>query len=157
MKTIMLYKDIRFYPSSPYLIDVIATRWTDMGYRVISCYNLKNLPEADLVVLHVDKTVVSEKYTEALAKYPIVLNRNVFDVSKNRISSNILQRAEDYSGPVIIKTDANFGGIPEFQYKQIPPKDAVKIEVMRNWGEIAVLDPDNYPILSNKKHVPDVV
>ncbi len=157
MKTIMLLKDISD-PSSKYLIDVIAIRWANMGYRVISHYGYENLPEADIVVLHVDQTLVPEKYPEALLKYPVVLNRHVLDISKNRISSNILLQADKYSGPVIIKTNANFGGIPELIYKRITGKGhGNSVKAKKGWAEVKVLDPNNYPILRYKKQVPDDV
>ena len=128
-----------------------------MGHKVISHYGFKNLPEADIVILHIDKTVVPDGYVKALQKYPVVLNRHGLDVSKNSISSNILQKSDDYLGPVIIKTDANFGGIPELNYKQLPAKKSVKIGDLKNWAEIAILDPDNYPILKHKNNIPDAV
>ena len=35
------------------------------------------------------------------------------DISKSKISANILRRDDSHSGPVIIKTDLNSGGLPE--------------------------------------------
>jgi hypothetical protein len=157
MKTIMLLKDI-FDPGAQHLIDIIAIRWANKGYRVISHYGCENLPEADIVVLHVDQTFVPEKYPEALLKYPVVLNRHVLDISKNRISSNILHQADNYSGPVIIKTNANYGGIPELIYKRSTRKNPGNpAKAKKSWAEVEVLDPNNYPISRYKNQVPDDV
>lgn len=155
MKTILLLKEIHI-PRVKFLIDVIANRWADMGYRVISHFGSESLPAADIVVLHVDKTVIPAKFTEVLEKFPVVLNRNIIDISKKRISSNILRQEDVYSGPVIVKTNANFGGLPEFNYRRFTEKIWIKPGGSRKkLTEIEKLDPNNYPIFRKKENVPD--
>jgi len=153
----MILKDI-VNPRWLYLIDAIALRWKKIGYEVLTHYGTKNLPDADIVVLHVDATIVPDKYAECLAKYPIVLNRNVLDISKTMISRNILRQNENYSGPVIVKTNANFGGVPEATFKRISQKKrwwpGWLLTMMRNWEEVDVLNPDKYPIFKNKESIP---
>lgn len=141
-----------------YLIDVIAIRWANKGFKVTSHYGCEKLPKADIVVLHVDQTLVPEKYPEALSAYPVVLNRHMLDISKKRISRNLLQQTDSYSGPVIIKTNANFGGLPEFINKNISRNDTKNWETNpKSWAEVDIMDPNNYPIIRNKKLVPDQV
>ena len=96
-----------------YLIDAIAQRWKCSGYKVILHQGTKNIPDADIVILHVDRTYVQDDYVQFLSRFPVVLNRNVTDISKTMISNNILRKDENYLGPVIVKTNANYGGLPE--------------------------------------------
>ena len=52
--------------------------------------------------------------------YPTVVNRRVTDISKRRISTNLVGPHDTYSGPVILKTDRNFGGLPQMQVTRVP-------------------------------------
>jgi len=157
MKTIMILKNI-FNPKGLYLIDSIALRWRKMGYEVVTHYGIKNLPAADIVILHVDTTIVSDEYVKCLSQYPVVLNRKVLNISKTRISRNMVRQDENYFGPVIIKTKANFGGLPEATAKRISQKKTRWLRwrwtTKRNWEEADVLNPDNYPIFENKESIP---
>ena len=157
MKTILILKEI-VKPNWLYLIDAIALRWKKLGYEVLTHYGTKNVPDADIVILHVDSTIVPHKFVECLAKYPVVLNRSVLDISKTMISRNILRQGDDYSGPVIVKTNANFGGVPEATFNRISFKKKWWSErlftLKRNWAKIDVLNPDKYPIFKNKESRP---
>ncbi len=157
MKTILILKDI-VRPNWRYLIDAISLRWKKLGYKVLTHYGTKNLPDADIVILHVDATIVPDKFVECLAKYPVVLNRDVIDISKTKISRNIVRQYDDYSEPVIVKTNANFGGVPEATYNRISsPKRwwlGWLLTMMRNWEKVDVLNPDKYPVFKNKESIP---
>ena len=139
---------------SIYLIYAIAERWKNSGHKVILHRGVKNIPDADIVILHVDQTFIKDNYLRFLSRFPIVLNRNVTDISKVIISNNILKKDENYSGPVIVKTNANFGGLPE----------ATKISrlysnIVSKWncGMVTVLNPDAYPVFESKDKVPNIV
>lgn len=153
MKRILILTNI-LKQNSCYLIDALACRWRKNGYEVVKHCGIKNSPDADIVILHVDATIVADEYAKCLSKYPVVLNRNVTDISKVMISSNILKQNDTYLGPVIIKTNANSGGLPEAtRIKYYYSKLAIK----RNWGKVAVLNPLKYPIFESKESVPIAV
>lgn len=157
MKTIMILKNTH-NPKRSYVIDALAVRWIKMGYEVVTHYGTKNLPHADIVILHVDKTIVPDEYAECLSQYPVVLNRNVLNISKSLISKNMVRPEEDYSGPVIIKTNANFGGVREAREKNIFPKKKRwwrwLLKMKPNWEKIDELNPHHYPIFKNKESIP---
>ena len=160
-KTLMILKNIR-NPKSSYLIDAISLRWKKSGHEVFTYYGAKNLPAADIVVLHVDTTVVPDEYAECLSEYPVVLNRNVLNISKTMFSRHILREDDDYSGPVIIKTVANFGGVPEAALKRIPTKKMNGwarrlLSPRRQWESLDELNPNKYPIFENKEKIPSGV
>lgn len=68
---------------------------------------------ADVLVLHVDLTVVPQEYLALAARYPLVVNGLVRDISKRKINSGVIDRGDSHDGPVIVKTDLNCGGVPE--------------------------------------------
>jgi hypothetical protein len=92
---------------------LIKTVWRPAGIDVVVQQGLRNPPEADLALLHVDLTVTPPDYLALGARYPRCLNLAVTDISKRRISRNLVTAEDDYDGPVIVKTDRNSGGRPE--------------------------------------------
>lgn len=130
-----------------YYIDHLITRWERMGFKVITHFGSRNLPPADVAILHVDKTVVPEKYSAALSKYPKVINKDITDISRPTYSRARLCRESAYSGPVIIKTVANHGGITDVRLKKLR-------FLNRTWRYKSYLDPKKYPIFKALGDVP---
>lgn len=118
-----------------------------MSYKVNSVKGLsKKLPPADMVILHLDRTVVPDEYIQAVASYPLVINRSVKDISKRLYSELMLSETSDYSGQVIVKTDANYGGRNE------PRTQPDSTQDNPGWESREYLD--EYPIYSNPSEVP---
>jgi len=95
------------------LIHALSKAWRDRGLQVLCQYGIKRHPDADLLIPQIDLTHTPSEYFEYICSYSNVVNRNVVDISKRRISEHLLCGNEDYHGPVIVKTDNNFGGLPE--------------------------------------------
>lgn len=101
--------DERFPASS--LINCLAEIWREQGHK-ITVGPAKKL-NADIGILHMDRTWISEAWLpENPGRIPL-LNGSLLDISKRRISRNLLQRDSGYQGPVMIKTNANYFGWPE--------------------------------------------
>jgi hypothetical protein len=56
---------------------------------------------------------VPDEYRAIAARYPIVLNGKIRDIRKSVVSTNLVHSPDAWSGPVIVKSDLNFGGVPE--------------------------------------------
>ena len=97
----------------PYMIYAIAERWQAQGHRVLVHRGTDNPPSGDVAVLNIDVTVVPPEYCSLLKRYRRVVNGSVLDVSKRPFSQDLLDRNDSWSGPVIVKTDANYGGRPD--------------------------------------------
>jgi len=97
-----------------YLIYALREVWRKWGLQVSCLHGIGDLPEADLLIPHIDLTHTPPEYVECIRSFPCVVNRSVVDISKRKISTNLLCRNEEYRGPVIVKTDNNFGGLPEY-------------------------------------------
>jgi hypothetical protein len=96
-----------------YFLHEISQVWRRHGLRVAVVDDVGPEVEADLAILHVNLTVVPDEYLRLAARYPTVLNGSVVDISKRRFSADLVTRRDGYDGPVIVKTDRNFGGRPE--------------------------------------------
>lgn len=87
--------------------------WRPAGWEVLVHQGLHRPPDADIAVLHVDLTVVPPPYLALAARYAVCINSRVDDISKRRVSRDLLARDDAYDGPVIVKTDRNTGGARE--------------------------------------------
>ena len=105
---------------SSYAVKFLADFWRQDGNRVLYLFGVRKFVPADLLLIHVDLSVVPEEYLEFASRYPIALNRRVKDVRKSVISTNLVKRGDAYSGRVIVKSDLNYGGHPEWTL-QGPP------------------------------------
>jgi hypothetical protein len=137
-----------------FLLRSLAGHWLDAGHDVTLAEGLGDWPDADAAVVHVDLSVVPAAYSAAAKRYPIVVNGAATDVRKRLVSRNLVQRNDDWSGPVMIKTDLNFSGIPE----------KLAAERFRHDGKPADLPPGPivsttrpYPVLDCSRAVPDDV
>lgn len=98
-----------------YLIDALGEVWRRQGLHVSCVYGVREHPEADLLIPHVNLTRLPARYVEYIASFPHVANRDVADISKRTVSAELLRPGDDYEGPVLVKTDRNYGGRPEYR------------------------------------------
>ena len=93
-----------------YFLGAIANVWRETGHQVSVLRGPGERVEADLAILHVDLTVVPADHLNYLRTFPKALNTRVADISKRRISANLVRCGDGYDGPVIVKTNLNYGG-----------------------------------------------
>jgi hypothetical protein len=103
---------------------MLAEIWRKAGHRVIVVCGLDDLPRADLAFLHVDLSVVPEAYLEAGRRYPRAVNGRARDIRKRVVSRNLVGRDSGWTGPVVVKSDLNYGGIPEWHIEHAGRPDA---------------------------------
>ncbi|HPD55100.1 MAG TPA: hypothetical protein PLI08_14230, partial [Bacteroidia bacterium] len=114
-RIVILLHEYQTRKTRGFLIHALREVWQKQGLQLSYLYGTKELPEADLLIPHINLTHTPPEYIEFIRSYPHVVNRNVADISKRRISTNLLMGNEAYDGPVIVKTDNNFGGRPEYR------------------------------------------
>lgn len=102
-------KNEKLYPS--YLVARLACLWQEEGHRVT--VGPSDLLEADIGMINIDRTWVPAGCIPANPEGRPILNASILDISKKRISGNILTFDSSYKGKVIIKTDANSFAWPE--------------------------------------------
>lgn len=98
---------------SGYIVDHLAQFWREDGHEVVYVFGTRHFVPADVALLHVNLSVVPEGYLQLAARYPLALNARVRDIRKSMTSTNLVANGDGWQGPVIVKSDLNFGGMPE--------------------------------------------
>jgi len=141
-----------------YYITRLADHWREDGHDVTFLFGVEKLVPADLVIVHVDLSVVPEIYLEFARRYPIALNAKVRDIRKSTISKNLLHRDDSYDGRVIVKSDLNYAGAPERSVGEDPsaPLSVASrlIAWVRRARSLNMGSPLDYRIYENLRQVP---
>ncbi len=145
-----------------YIVDALAADWARRGVEVEFIYGLDRRPPADLLLQHVDLTRTPAEYVALIRSYPHVVNGGLLDISKSRISGQLVRAGDGYDGPVILKTDENYGGRPEERVARwrrpirtaLQRKLAACLETVlrRPYGHRRTLD--SYPVFTRPGDVP---
>jgi len=142
------------FRESSYFLAYLIRAWEAQGIVVHISRNGEFIP-ADVAILHVDSTVVPSKYLELAARYPISVNGSLGNVSRSLNSGNLLTRKALWKGRVIVKTDANYGAIPEFNMAVrngtvVPDTEGVQ----RPWKRLDHIESAHYPVFNTLTDVP---
>lgn len=143
-----VYDDFR---NRDFLLRRLAGHWLDAGHEVSLTAGLDNWPDGDAAVMHIDLSLVPAAYAEAARRYPVVVNGAAVDVRKRRVSRNLVARNDGWSGPVVIKTDLNYGGIPEKQAADAFRRDGRPPDLPPG-PVVSTTRP--YPVLNSASEVP---
>jgi len=135
----------------PYLLYALAEYWTAEGHRVLVHHGTSTPPPGDIAIANIDLTVIPPAYLALFDNYPKVINARTADISKRRYSTQLLQRNSDYDGPVIVKTNANFGGRIERRLRRRAARARVETDIE------AVPTMTDYPVLAGLGDVPEEV
>lgn len=153
MRIAVISHEIDDFEHSGYLLNRLAAEWRSQGVSVAVLRGTDGpLPEADLAILHTDITVVDEAYARIVDHYPRVINGRVRDISKTVFSDLLVRRDSDWRGPVIVKTDMNYGGMREMEKRFRDGDMTSTITIQRPWRRVAYLD--DYPIFDSPSAVP---
>jgi hypothetical protein len=85
---------------SNYVLKWLARTWRNAGIEIREVAGVAQKVEANVLFVHVDATRLSEEYLDFISAYPRVINGGVTDISKDRFSTILLNRDDNYGGPV---------------------------------------------------------
>ena len=108
----LLFHEFERNPAQ-YIVHHLAGFWRDAGHDVKYLFGTRRFEPADIILVHVNLSVVPERYLRFASRYPKALNGAIADVRKSRLSTLLLQQGDQWPGPVIVKSDLNYGGLPE--------------------------------------------
>lgn len=140
-----------------YLARVKRFFWEREGRRVIVHQGTRHPPAGDVAVLHVDLTVVPPDYLALARHYEHCLNGRLVDISKRRISRWLVSPQDGYTGPVVVKSDLNHGGLSERRLRIaeggvfVRLREAARRWLPRAWHGTAGSD---YQLFQRKAEVP---
>lgn len=137
-----------------YLLRSLAGIWAGKRHRVSVAAGEGGLPDGDIAILHVDLSVVPDAYVAACRRYPVVVNGPVVDIRKTRVSRCLVRPDDGWTGPVIIKTDLNCGGVPELRLRRHNVREGGPADAPVR-PEAYTTEP--YPILESARDVPAAV
>jgi hypothetical protein len=150
---IIVHKRYKRFWSGRYILRALAENWREEGYGVEVLSGTERFVEADVAVLHVDLTKVPRAYVNLARRYPRVVNGRVLDISKRSFSTHIVTWGDGYQGPVIVKTNRNYGGVSERARSWSAGILANRLHRVP-WYVTGRLDPAAYPIFESPAVVP---
>lgn len=139
-----------------YMLSALRAIWGEQGIdtHVARAFH----PEADLCILHHDRTFLADDDIPLAPVGVRVLNGAVRDISKRRYSTLLLTPESGWTGPVILKTNLNHFGAPE---RRDGGKTLVgelrHLLARRSWRLARTLPKGGYPVLDSLRAVPDWV
>lgn len=152
--------DLARFRRTPYFLHPLIEAWQRFGWEVLPCTGVRQLPEADVAILHVDLTRLPESFQELSRRYPAVVNLRAVDISKRRISHQLVGPDDDYAGPVIVKTDDNSGGVGERAVRYRTPllgRLRRMLDQRRHWTRTGIMKSSHYPVYPSMRDVPPEV
>jgi hypothetical protein len=138
---------------SRHAIGLIAELWRQEGHEVRFLIGCREHWDADVVILHVDMSVVANRYVKFVRRYPVVINGRILDIRKSKISRNLLEWDSKYEGRVIVKTDLNSAGKPERALSTNRLWQRVRRRLRFNGAAKGPL-PKNYSVYASIRHIP---
>jgi hypothetical protein len=140
----------------PGLLAYLCDAWAEAGHQIELMRGIpRQRVKVDVLVPHVDLTVTPPDYIEYIEQFPVVVNQRMTDNSKRKVSQDILTSEDPWAGEVIVKTDKNFGGIPERVIRNVSEGRPLDEEItQRPWRRVDQLLPAEYPIFASIRDVP---
>jgi hypothetical protein len=168
---ILLHEKDRYPKSAGHFIWSLCDVWRGCGIEIAPLKGIDKYVEADLLIPHLDTTVLPGEYTDFFQKYPRVVNHRLQDISKRLVSRNLLTPGHPYDGPVIVKTNFNNGAIPDVKlhghkilFSTRTRKSFWDLLLNRriqnadqHWATINCMNPNDYQIFPSIKDVPEGV
>jgi hypothetical protein len=93
---ILFHENNRKHDLSSYAIAFLAEFWRQDGNRVRYLFGTHKFVPADLLLIHVDLSIVPDEYLEFASRYPIALNKVPKDIRKAQVSTNLVRRGDSY-------------------------------------------------------------
>jgi len=110
---VLLHENERRDGIRSYAVAFLAEYWRRDGLDVCFLWGVKEFVPADVVLVHVNLSLVPDEYLEFARRYPVALNGGVKDVRKSTFSQLLLGPGDSWDGQVIVKSNLNYAGRPE--------------------------------------------
>lgn len=139
-----------------YLLAKLAYHWQRTGYKVTEGPVRKI--DADVGILHIDQTKIGLDMLPQNPRQSPFLNCQVLDISKSSFSTLRVFPSDSWAGSVIIKSDLNCFGSPEWRKGERGFFERNRRRLAKkSWRLARRLPPGKYPVLTRLKDVPDWV
>lgn len=133
-----------------FLLARLSKVWDEQGLRC--AVGPAQRLAGGLGLLHIDQTVVNPDLVPRVEGGARLLNASVLDISKRHFSALLLGPGSDWDGPVILKTNANYHGLPEASAHRPGPIGRLRSRLP--WRLARQLPAADYPVLDRRSQVP---
>lgn len=142
-----------------YLIYILTQIWKEDGHEIIFLFGINKYIPADIILVHVDLSVVPDSYLEFADRYPVNINGSIKDIRKKSYSNHLLHKIDSWDGQVIVKSNNNSAGIPERRGRGFTGRVQKKIYSLFQNSNIPflpspILSAQDYKIYNHLKDVP---
>ena len=127
MATIAILFHQRTRNPEGYKVHYLTEFWRAAGHQVVYLFGTRRFIPADILLIHVDLSVVPPNYLHFADRYPVVINRHLTDIRKSTVSRSLLASNDEWCGAVIVKTNLNYGGYPERALAPLPVRLPVRL------------------------------
>ena len=144
------------FEAGHFLLRFLVEAWKNDGIDIRILCGIGHFEPAEGLILHPDLTIVPDDYLGFCKQYPLTINGGVRDISKRMISSSLVGQKDSYVGPVIVKTNFNFGGKSERKIarRRTLGRALSCLTGWLPWSWTGQLRPYNYPIFNSSRDVP---
>jgi len=115
---ILLHENDPYPRLDSHLVWSLRPAWEAEGIEVEVVKGIARQVDTDLLFSHLAMSEVPVDYEAYRRQYPRVINGAVRDITKRHVSRNLVAPDDAYDGPVIVKTNRNYGGLPEYLLRQ---------------------------------------
>jgi len=165
---LLLAEDTRFVPAR-YLLACMVRVWREAGIPIEVVRGVEvagGTDDAAVIIPHFDVTETPPAYRAVLAHLGPVLNVRLWTIAKSSHSTLLVRGTDTYAGPVIVKTDRNYGGLPEMHLRLVSASAPARLVSraaarMRRllaqrvaWSRVEVLQPEEYPVYGSLREIP---
>ena len=116
---------------------------------------------ADACVLHVDLTRTPPAYAAFANAHAVAINGRFPDNAKRVVSTGVVTPGDGHAGPVIVKSDLNYGGVPERVMARRTgswlDKRAASVRGRLPWTMRPDLAAEDYRVFERRADVPGAV
>jgi hypothetical protein len=142
------------FPTKMFILKDVAERWRERGLKVEIIAGINTAIDAEIAIQHVDLTLVPPEYVEYARRFPVVLNGRTEDISKRAMSSNLVSLNDGYDGPVVVKSNYNYGGGPELRVALRTENYALISRPSFLYPDVQALQVPRYVVLPSASIVP---
>ena len=96
-----------------HMIVLIEEALEAMGVEIVHITKASGYVPADAVFVHIDQSIISPEARALALRYPAAINAYATDIRKFRYIDGLLGRDDSWNGPVIVKSNLNYAGMPE--------------------------------------------
>jgi hypothetical protein len=148
------------FEANDYFVRLFFPEWERQGLTVRVLRGIDEPGAADAVLSHVNLTVVPPEYRRYAETFRVAINVEADDISKHHVGTHLVRGPDEWDGPVIVKTDLNYGGRPErWQTRSTSRlgRLGLKVESQLPWTWTGALSSSDYKIYDRACEVPRIV